>query len=102
MTAEEMGRMTLADLEAMAERFGAAVKTIREAQSLLGGGQQTFISTPTGMPLGQALANGQARPVIIPGAPNPLLTAAENAERARLIKLNTMGPDDIDAMERTS
>ncbi len=93
MTPEEIGNMTLDDLEAMAQRFGAAVKTIREAQALLGGSRDapspplsTFMPTV-------------AQP-IQRGAPNPLLTPAENAERQRLIRQNTMSPDDLEAMER--
>ncbi len=80
--------MTLAELEAMAERLGAAAKTIRDAQSLLGNHVGTQLPTAPA-------------PVIQRGAPNPMLTAAENAERARLIRQNTMGPDDLEAMERT-
>lgn len=38
MTAEQMAALTLADIEAIAERYSGAVKTIREATSLLGGG----------------------------------------------------------------
>ncbi len=34
---EELARMTLGELEAVADRMGAAVATIKEAQSLLGG-----------------------------------------------------------------
>jgi hypothetical protein len=37
MTPEDVARLTLADLEAIAARFSAAVATIREAQALLGG-----------------------------------------------------------------
>lgn len=36
MTSDEIGNLTLAELEAIAARFEAAVKTIREAQSMLG------------------------------------------------------------------
>lgn len=94
MTSEEMGRMTLAELEATAERFGAAVETIREAQALLGGSAAPVASTAAISVVRHAI-----RP---PGADNPLLTQAENAERRRLIKLNTepIDPDDLATMER--
>lgn len=40
MTDADLKAMTLGDLEALASRFEAAVKIIREAQSLLGGTPQ--------------------------------------------------------------
>lgn len=95
MTADEMGRMTLADLEAMAERFGAAVKTIRDAQALLGGGQQTFISTPVGVSVQSAVVAGTARAVQMPAVH---FSPSEQAERAKL--LQQFKPEDVEAMER--
>ncbi len=88
MTAEEMGRITLAELEAMADRFKVAVAVIKDAQSLLGGAPAA-VAAPVPVPA----------PAIVRGAPNPMLSAAENAERARLIKQN-FTQEDLDAMER--
>jgi hypothetical protein len=80
VTPEAMDALTLADLEAIASRFDGAVRTIREAQSLLGGSPTpaahagvavTFHPTPS-------LAPSQVR-----------WTAAEDAERQRLKRINT-------------
>ncbi len=87
MTPEELGRMTLADLEAAATRFGAAVATIREAQSLLGA------------PVHAVAPAIQSAPVVAQIArPANFFTATEQAEKARL--LQQFKPEDIEAMER--
>jgi hypothetical protein len=96
MTSEEIGRLTISEVEAIVARATDALAKFREAQAMLGGPvtptlQAQFMTT---QPI--AIASTPLRPA---GAPNPLLTASENAERARLIKLNTMGPDDLAAME---
>lgn len=91
MTAEEMGRMTLADLEAMAERFGAAVKTIRDAQALLGG--------PVVVPNGVAPVDTTPGQIVrAPAAPVVFFSPSEQAERAKL--LQQFKPEDVEAMER--
>lgn len=38
LTSDEIGNLTLSEVEAIATRFAAAVKTIRDAQQLLVGG----------------------------------------------------------------
>lgn len=94
-----MNEMTLAEIEALAERLGAAAKTIRDAQALLGGGH---MRSPEGFVPVQINGVTHAVPQAPRGGDNPLLTAAENAERRRLIKMNTepLNPDDIEALER--
>ena len=62
----DLDGMTLKELEALARRFGAAVETIREAQSLLGQG---------------ALP---ARPPITP--PRSELSPGELVEREKLLR----------------
>lgn len=95
MTAEEMGRMTLADLEAMAERFGAAVKTIRDAQALLGGGH---MRSPEGFVPVQIDGVTHAVPQAPRAAPVVFFSPSEQAERAKL--LQQFKPEDVEAMER--
>lgn len=82
MTPEEIGALTLADLEAMAARFGAAVKTIREAQALLGGRHNLEHGAPAENP-------PPAQP-----AP-PVLRPNEMAERARLMR--QFAPVEVEA-----
>ena len=79
MTPEQMDSMTLADLEAMAKRFGAAVATIREAQALLGGSKHDIAKTQM---LGVAIDDGP----IQRGPPPPQLNPGEVAERERLMR----------------
>lgn len=77
MTAEQMAALTLADIEAIAERYSGAVKTIREATSLLSGG------------VGVAVASAPP--------PQNNFNATEMAERQRLVS-RIRGedlPDDI-------
>lgn len=50
MTAEEIGKLSLADLEAIAVRFEGAVRTIREAQALLGGVAPMAAAAPVAPP----------------------------------------------------
>lgn len=76
MTAKQLSALTLADIEAIAERLGAAARTIRDAQALLGGG-----------------APVEAQLEVRPTAPAPPAlkvrwTPAEQAERERLLSLN--------------
>ncbi len=86
MTDDEMSKMTLADLEVLARRFGAAVATIREAQALLGGRILTggeMITFP------DAHASPPSMPMLpqrAPSPPPPQLDPAELAERERLLK----------------
>lgn len=84
MTDAEMGQMTLADLEALAARFGKAVETIREAQALLGGrvlvGGQ-MIEFPN------VHASAPVMPTRLPPSPPPpQLDPREVAERERLLR----------------
>lgn len=84
LSAEELGRMTLTDLEALAERFGKAVDTIREARALLGGAELKPAAEP--------------RPP--PSAPVVALEPAEMAERDRLMRQFREGlPDNIRHLE---
>lgn len=46
LTPDEIGKLTLEDVEAIAQRFSRAVATIREAQALLGGQQTPAIVAP--------------------------------------------------------
>lgn len=90
---EAMGRMTLAELEAVASRFEAAVKIIREAQALLGpaGGARENVAEPP-------LRRTPGPPLPPPTAPN--WTPAELAERARLKQQFNAGlPENIKALE---
>jgi hypothetical protein len=96
MTPEEIGRLTISEVEAIVARATDALAKFREAQAMLGGPP---LPSGSGMEAMTRIQAAVSRPTIVPGAPNPLLTASENAERARLIKLNTMGPDDLAAME---
>lgn len=83
MTAEEIGKLSLADLEAIATRFEAAVKTIREAQSLLGG-----------VPARAAPVAPAAR-LVRPSTKGVQLTDEEIAEREALLAM-TRGPATSD------
>lgn len=87
----ELNQLTLAEIEALAERLGAAVKTIRDAQALLGGGgaPRMMISTPVGMSVPAAVASNQAAIFFSP---------SEQAERAKL--LQQFKPEDVEAIER--
>jgi len=72
---EDLGRMTLADAEALAERLEAAAKTIRGAMALMGSPTPTFhaVSAPgINAPMPQSV-------------PHPSLDASELAERTRLL-----------------
>jgi hypothetical protein len=74
LTLDDIGRLTLAELEAIADRFSTAVRTIREAQSLLGG--PTVVMTTT-----QPVQNLAPRPP----PQNNNFTPAELSERAKLL-----------------
>lgn len=86
MTGLEMDQLTLAELEAIAARFSAAVATIRDAQTLLGGGgvySQAHVSVAAPMHSVRMTGVGPAE------HPAPVangFTTKENAERARLLK----------------
>ncbi len=88
MSDAEMNQMTLAELEALAARFGAAVATIRQAQALLGG--------PVAAESGAIAFTSRT-----PGPPPPQLNAAEVAERERLMRQFKHDglPDDIKRLE---
>ncbi len=93
MSPEEMSAMTLADLEAMADRFGKAVQTIKEAQRLLG---------PTSITAKDSLnVHGIDPGQVMRGPPPPQLLPHEVAERERLMRqFKTDGlPDNIKALE---
>lgn len=51
MTPEQISALTLAELEQIAGRFEGAVKTIREAQALLGGSSAPAQAAPASAPL---------------------------------------------------
>lgn len=51
LTPEQIGALTLVDLEAIGERFGSALKTIRDAQALLGGGPVAIATTGIAAPV---------------------------------------------------
>ncbi len=73
----DLSTLTLAEIEAMADRLGNAARTIREAMALMGGvSLQQSNTVPT------------VAQIAIPAAqssPNPLLDAGELAERTRLL-----------------
>lgn len=79
MTPKEIGKLTLADLEAIAARFESAARTIREAQSLLGGA-----------PAAQAPAPAPVHR-LRPSTKGAQLTEEEIAEREALLT-NIRGP----------
>lgn len=97
----DLSQLTLAEVEALAERLGNAARTIREAQAMLsGGGQATHISTPAGVTLPDAIAAGTARAIAV--APASMFSASELAERNRLLKQfkpEDMPPDVAAAMK---
>lgn len=80
MTPEDMARLTLADLEAIAARFSAAVATIREAQALLGGA-----SLPA-QPQRPASAPAPQAQVMSPEQQNELDSWRHSAARAKLLE----------------
>lgn len=122
MTPEAMGAVTLAELEAMAERLGKAVSTIREAQSLLGPGSAAapFVVGPPEGPLSpggviitdpaaahrmrQFQAVETRQPRSLQTDPRAQLTAADRLEKERLIRarpVDTNLPPEIAAMENS-
>lgn len=74
---EVLESMTLAELEAIAARFGAAVATIREAQALLGGGSAVDHAP---------VVAANRRPPTTKGAE---LSPAEIAQREALMAMRT-------------
>lgn len=85
MTAEDISQLTLADLEAIAERFSGAVRTIREAQALLGGQPMANIPSTVSAPFQR----------IGPPPGEPPLSHLEEArlERAALLKSIRSSPE---------
>ncbi len=127
LNAEDISKLTLADLERIADRFGNAVAQIREAQaalSTLGTGPQRLVLpddgflvssseevTPVDSPAAahrkrqfQAVEQGQPRSLRVNDPLRTGPTAAEMAERDRLMgrgrAVDPNLPDDIAAMER--
>lgn len=85
MTSEELGRLTIAELEAAAARVAAALSVLREAGAWRGADAATPTPRPT-----------PPRP---PAA--PAMSVAEQAERRRLLA-QIRGPElpaDIAALE---
>ena len=99
MTADELSRMTIGELEEAATRVGAALKVLREAQAWA-----PKTETPP-----QPLQEWQTRPPGVrsaeeparPPSPGPAvrMSPEEIALRNRLLRQNL--PDDIAAMEAT-
>jgi len=80
---EDMARLTLADLEAVAARFAGAVATIREAQALLGGG----VAAPVAhVPAPVAPARPVAAQVISPEQQAELDSWRRSPARAKLLE----------------
>jgi hypothetical protein len=99
MTADELSKMTIGDLEEAAARVGAALKVLREA-----GAWAPKTETPhqplqewQTRPPGVRSADEPARP-LSPG-PAVRMSPEELALRNRLLRQNL--PDDIAAMEAT-
>ncbi len=88
----DLSQLTLAEVEALAERLGAAARTIREAQSLLQpqAPAVTMASAMATLPADYALPARQPHP-----PPVSMFTASELAERSRL--LQQFKPDDMPA-----
>lgn len=88
MTDEQLGAMTLADIEALAKRLNQAVSVLRDAQGFLGAANQP-------------LAASAPKPPPTPGPSD--LTASERAERDRLLKQfrDEDLPDNIKQAERS-
>lgn len=85
LTSDEIGNLTLAEVEAIATRYAAAVQTIRDAQALLGGG----VVPPPAVPEPYV-----HRAVHVPVPARQRLNAAELAEKERLLNLNR-GPSEV-------
>jgi hypothetical protein len=89
MTPEEIGRMTIDELEEAASRVSAALSVLREAGAW----------RPADRPTAQEAEPAPAAPVrtLTPG-PTVRFSQQEMAERERLLK--QLRPDDIAALER--
>jgi hypothetical protein len=88
MTAEELGRLTIAELEAAASRVAAALEVLQEA----GAWSPKVVAAPATQP--------QPAPVVT--MPSVRFSEAEIAERNRLVaKMRDVLPDDIAKAERT-
>lgn len=64
LTPDDMSRLTLADVEAIAARFSAAVQTIRESQALLGGAPAVETTRPAiirAQPISAQVASPEAQ-----------------------------------------
>lgn len=102
MTDADMAAMTLSELEALAKRFGAAVRTIQEAKALLSFGTHPLPSSVE-YPLGSRSGPGFDDAGVKSGPlPSSQFTAAESAERERLMRqFREKLPDNIKAMEES-
>lgn len=85
----DLNSLTLADIEALAERLGAAARTIREAQAMLHGSPVRI--TPSDHGYIEPLSRVALAPVVN-------FSPTEQAERAKL--LQQFKPEDVEAMER--
>lgn len=95
MTPEEIGKMTIDELEKAASRVSAALSVLREA-----GAWRPAEQVPMHLPCVDSKP-AQISPVLTPG-PTVRFSAQEMAERARLLKqLRPELPDDIAAAEST-
>lgn len=93
MTSDEIGALTIADVESIVERAGAALAAFREARALLGGIEAKPSNTAPTPPEPGRIARVEVAP------PPSVFTAAEQAERARLLR-NMRGPELPPEIER--
>lgn len=99
MTADELSRMTIGELEEAATRVGAALKVLREAGAWRPEEQAPCMSDSKPAPLSPTVRDVGSPPR--PPSPGPAvrMSQEEIALRNRLLRQNL--PDDIAAMEAT-
>lgn len=117
MTSDELGNMTVAEVEHLARRLSKAARTIRGAQELLGGGpkrrepdaeEEPAQPRPVAPP--DAIAAHRLRqlqpPEVAPGAKSQLNPAEQAAKRGLMNQFQAVAvddpnlPEEIRAMER--
>lgn len=95
MTPDDVGKLTLVELEAIAERLSNAVAMFREARALLGGGG---LDSGTAIP---AAVSPSARAEPVPPTTAIRFTPEELAQRERLKAQFVAGlPEEVQAAER--
>lgn len=73
LTEKQIGNLTVRDIERIAQRFGSALETIREGQSLLGGSQWGAGPVAQTLPVVNALAKRRRANTSLPEPEPPPL-----------------------------